>query len=88
MVTNWSDVIVIGAGAAGLTAAVELAKAGLSVLVVESRERIGGRILTLQSSAGSFPIELGAEFIHGMVPQAWSLLGQAGTEISEMTGDL
>jgi len=88
MVTNSADIIVIGAGAAGLTAAIELANAGLSVLVAEGRERIGGRILTLETSAGGFPIELGAEFIHGIVPQVWNLLRQGNAEISEVTGDL
>ncbi|MFH8249113.1 flavin monoamine oxidase family protein [Microbacterium sp. B2969] len=40
------DVVVIGAGAAGLTAANELKKAGLSVAVLEARDRVGGRLWT------------------------------------------
>jgi monoamine oxidase len=60
-----SDVIVIGAGAAGLAAAGELARRGLTATVLEARDRIGGRVLSLQSRAWSAPIELGAEFIHG-----------------------
>ncbi len=40
------DVIVIGAGAAGLTAANDLKKAGLSVVVLEARDRVGGRLWT------------------------------------------
>jgi monoamine oxidase len=86
--TNDHDVIVVGAGAAGLTAAVELGRAGLSVLVVEGRERIGGRILTLRSSANEFPIELGAEFIHGLVPQVWNPLQENQVEITEVAGDV
>lgn len=85
--TNDHDVIVVGAGAAGLTTAVELGRAGLSVLVVESRDRIGGRILTLRNSANEFPIELGAEFIHGLVPQVWNPLQENQVEISEVAGD-
>ncbi|MGA6983158.1 MAG: FAD-dependent oxidoreductase, partial [Candidatus Sulfotelmatobacter sp.] len=40
------DVIVIGAGAAGMSAAIDLANAGLSVTILEARDRIGGRIFT------------------------------------------
>ena len=39
-----ADVIVVGAGAAGLTAAAELAETGKSVLILEARDRIGGRM--------------------------------------------
>ena len=60
-----ADVIVIGAGIAGLTAAVELSKAGVRVLIVEARDRIGGRIFTESGGARGSAIELGAEFIHG-----------------------
>ena len=60
-----ADVIVIGAGAAGLVAASELAEAGLSVIVLEARDRIGGRMFTLNDLGQQFPVELGAEFIHG-----------------------
>ena len=56
------DVLIIGAGAAGLAAARELSVAGFRVIVVEARNRIGGRINT---HSDQFPIELGAEFVHG-----------------------
>jgi monoamine oxidase len=64
-ITMPTDVIVVGAGAAGLAAASKLAAGGLDVLVLEARERIGGRILTERLSGLEAPIELGAEFIHG-----------------------
>jgi monoamine oxidase len=73
----WSDVIVIGAGAAGLMAARRLHDAGLTVRVVEARERIGGRIWTADGLA-PFPIELGAELIHGSATITRRLLGEAG----------
>jgi len=57
------DVIVVGAGAAGLTVARDLTAAGRRVLVLEARHRLGGRIWTQQTPDG--PIELGAEFVHG-----------------------
>ena len=60
------DSIVVGAGIAGLIAARDLAQAGLKVLVLEARDRPGGRILT--STSGITAIELGAEFVHGKPP--------------------
>jgi monoamine oxidase len=58
------DVIVIGAGMAGVTAARKLARAGHSVAVLEARDRIGGRIMTLDDFTDG-PVEAGAEFVHG-----------------------
>ena len=62
------DVLVIGAGAAGLAAAATLSDNGKRVCVIEARDRIGGRIFTLTEPDASIPIELGAEFIHGRSP--------------------
>ncbi len=56
--------LVIGAGMAGLTAAQDLFGAGEKVVVLEARDRIGGRIITDRTFA-SHPVEHGAEFIHG-----------------------
>ncbi|MBV8171500.1 MAG: FAD-dependent oxidoreductase [Candidatus Eremiobacteraeota bacterium] len=58
------DVIVIGAGMAGVAAARALTRAGLRVCVLEARERIGGRIFTLRDTCDA-PVEGGAELIHG-----------------------
>ena len=57
-------VIVVGAGAAGLAAAHELSGSGHDVLVVEARERIGGRVHT--RTLGGAPVDLGASWIHGI----------------------
>lgn len=62
------DIAIVGAGAAGLAAAAELGRAGLRVIVLEARDRIGGRIHTVHDPASVIPIELGAEFIHGKPP--------------------
>ena len=72
------DVIVIGAGAAGLCAAGELVKAGRSVLLLEARDRVGGRIWTRREPGFPAPMELGAEFIHGPAPTTRALLAEAG----------
>jgi monoamine oxidase len=84
---NDADVIVIGAGAAGLTAAAELAEAGRSVTILEARDRIGGRMFTLHDPRFQFPIELGAEFIHGRPPEIFDTLQQHNVPITEVDGD-
>jgi monoamine oxidase len=68
------DVIIIGAGVAGLAAAGVLSRAGKSVLCLEARNRIGGRILTLHDPLSPAAIELGAEFVHGRPPVLWNLI--------------
>ena len=72
-----TDAIVVGAGAAGLMAARELARAGRRVLVLEASGRIGGRIMTMNEPRAGVPIELGAEFIHGDAPETTRLLEEA-----------
>ena len=54
------EALVIGAGVAGLKAAADLAAKGYSVTVLEARDRIGGRIHTIQTAYG--PLELGAQW--------------------------
>jgi monoamine oxidase len=80
------DVIIIGAGAAGLAAAAELGRAGLSVTILEARDRIGGRMFTRRDPALQVPIELGAEFIHGLPPEIWQLLQARNIPITEIDG--
>jgi monoamine oxidase len=70
------DVVVIGAGAAGLCAARSLSRSGLKVLVIEARPRVGGRILTHFDLRFPLPLELGAEFIHGHPPITTRLLDE------------
>lgn len=73
-----ADVIIIGAGAAGLSAAAGLTRAGQRVLLLEARDRIGGRIFTRREPHLACPIELGAEFIHGHAPLTRQLLSGMG----------
>ena len=83
--THW-DVVIIGAGAAGLTAARALAESGHSVLLLEARDRVGGRIWTRRESESAVPIELGAEFIHGQIPQTFNLLQEVGSAAANTEG--
>ncbi len=78
------DVVIIGAGAAGLAAAVELAEAGRRVLLLEARDRLGGRILTHHDGPDLPPIELGAEFVHGEHVVTWAYLRAAGLATEEL----
>ena len=72
------DVIIIGAGAAGLAAADAFGEAGLRALVVEARDRVGGRVHTLHLPDFPLPIELGAEFVHGRPEETTALIERAG----------
>jgi monoamine oxidase len=80
-----TEILIIGAGAAGLAAAAKLSKAGRSVAVVEARDRIGGRMLTQYEPGSNHPIELGAEFVHGKSPELFSIIEQANLRVSEVT---
>lgn len=80
-----TDVLIIGAGAAGLAAAHELARCKLRVLLIEARDRIGGRIWTRQEPGLAAPIEYGAEFIHGYAPTTMAILRRGGKTAIEST---
>jgi monoamine oxidase len=84
------DTVVIGAGVSGLAAARALVNAGQRVAVVEAGHRIGGRIFTRRERVGGpraiFPVELGAEFIHGLPAETWALVEEAGLATVELQG--
>ena len=80
------DVVVIGAGAAGVAAARALHDAGVSVIVLEARERIGGRVFTHRDRETPVPIELGAEFIHGGAEELNELLDDARLTSADVAG--
>ncbi|QIX60221.1 FAD-dependent oxidoreductase [Hymenobacter sp. BT18] len=71
------DLLIIGAGAAGLLAAREVSRAGRTVALLEARNRVGGRIYTFQKGGFTAPVEGGAEFIHGDAPLTKALLREA-----------
>jgi monoamine oxidase len=78
------DVLVLGAGIAGLAAAETLATAGHRVLVLEARDRIGGRIHTVDDPELGRPVELGAEFVHGRPAELLELVRTSGLGIERM----
>jgi monoamine oxidase len=71
------DVVIVGAGAAGLAAARSVGRAGLSCEVLEATGAIGGRIRTVRRPGWQLPIELGAEFVHGRPTPTLALDGGA-----------
>jgi monoamine oxidase len=79
-------IVVVGAGAAGLMAARELARAGKRVTILEARDRCGGRIHPLPSAEFGYPAEGGAEFVHGEAPVTHGLLREAGLSLLPIDG--
>ena len=73
------DVAIIGAGLAGLTAAWELRKAGVSVCVVEARDRVGGRTLDYSIGGGQV-VESGGQWVGSTQTEVLALAGQLGIE--------
>jgi monoamine oxidase len=82
-----TDVVVIGAGVAGLAAASRLARSGARVTVLESRDRIGGRITTVRDSRTPLPIELGAEFIHGSADEIVEIVREQNLIVCDTHGE-
>lgn len=81
---NAPDVVVIGAGAAGLLAARAISEAGHRVVVIEGRTRIGGRILTRHDHEWPMPVELGPEFVHGEAEATRRIVDGAALGIVEI----
>lgn len=74
-----ADVVVLGAGMAGVTAGRALRGDGLSVVVLEAGHRVGGRVRTVRDFAPC-PVEAGAEFVHGAGAATWPDVKAAGLE--------
>lgn len=81
------DILILGAGVAGLAAARVLSRSGRSVLVLEARNRAGGRIHTVWDAFCPAPIELGAEFVHGKAPEIWREIQRGVLAALEFDGE-
>lgn len=73
-----SDILIIGAGIAGLAAGRKFTKSFKNVVILEALEAPGGRILDVKDPDFPSPVMLGAEFIHGKLPLTLALLREAG----------
>lgn len=72
---NDFDVVVIGAGAAGVAAGKRLKAARLKALVIEARDRLGGRAWTVPTAIGK-PVDLGCEWLHSADINPWSEIAE------------
>lgn len=81
------EVLIVGAGVAGLAAAAELHEAGIGVRLLEARDRTGGRVWSIPVEGQKSAVELGAEFIHGRPPEIFSIAAQAGLDPIELGGE-
>src|SRR3954453_4640442 len=79
--TDWYDVVVIGGGFAGVTAARGLRQRGYRVLILEARDRLGGRTWTSEFS--DQPVEMGGTWVHWVQPHVWAEITRYGLQITE-----
>jgi monoamine oxidase len=76
-----ADVVVIGGGFAGVTTARELTRRGHSVLVLEARDRLGGR--TFYTEKLGRKLELGGTWVHWFQPHVWAEITRYGLELTQ-----
>jgi monoamine oxidase len=74
-----ADVVVIGAGVAGLTAARQLERAGRTAIVLEARDRVGGRTYTVDLP-NSVAVDLGGQWVGPTQDRVMALIGELGIE--------
>jgi monoamine oxidase len=80
------DVVVVGAGAAGIAAGRRLVEAGLRIVILEARDRIGGRSHTVATAAG--PVDLGCEWLHSADRNPFTAIAQGfGLALDERLPD-
>jgi monoamine oxidase len=87
VIGSGADVVIVGAGVAGLAAARRLTEAGLSIVVLEARDRVGGRVFTVRDERSPVPIELGAEFVHGSAPEVVEIARSSRLVVCDVRGE-
>lgn len=76
------DVIVVGAGPSGLQAALSAKQAGLSVAVLEARNRVGGKVWSVPLASGRGTVDLGAAWINdSLQKRVWAYVKQFGLDV-------
>ncbi|GAD93972.1 flavin-containing amine oxidase [Paecilomyces variotii No. 5] len=76
------DVVIIGAGFSGLQAAYTAQQAGLSVAVIEARDRVGGKVWSVPLASGRGCVELGAAWINdSLQPRIWAYAERFGLKV-------
>jgi monoamine oxidase len=83
-----TDILVIGAGASGLAAGYELSLVNKSLIVLEARNRAGGRIHSITDGRFAQTVETGAEFVHGDLPVTLRLIKKAGINLHPAKGKM
>lgn len=83
-ISEETDVVIIGAGLAGLAAARDVIKAGLSCIILEARDRVGGKTWSQQLPDGKGTVDLGAAWINDVnQTQVYALAKQYNAELIE-----
>lgn len=86
MTNNRYDVVIVGGGFAGVTAARELSRDGKSVLILEARDRLGGRTHYEEVPQLDRSVEMGGTWVHWFQPHLWSELNRYGIDLIESIG--
>ncbi|MCK5752445.1 MAG: FAD-dependent oxidoreductase, partial [Mycobacterium sp.] len=80
------DVIVVGGGFAGVTAARNLTHSGHRVVLLEGRDRLGGRTFYEHADSLGRSVEMGGTWVHWLQPHVWAEMTRYNSEIIESIG--
>jgi len=83
MAKSSTEVLIVGAGAAGIAAARKLSDAGVDCLLVEARERLGGRAFT--AHADGYPLDLGCGWMHSADHNPWVAVAEGQGRVIDKT---